>query len=263
MKKEEGAKIENPSELSLSFEGTRIRVDDSSSSDHLLTSSPSTPSMSSRPNGNSPSTSIAVQRLESVRQHLGTSSSSSDSSPSLDNTSQASNNNTQASSSSTEAALEALKQLFPSSQLSLDLPTRNTHGSSWGSFLPPTPPTAVLHALSTSDVVKAVEFGVKWRFVIIPTGGRTALEGQFIPTCCNPPEEDKWKGGNEESMKREKRQETRLEHRPTLHVSLSRMDKVVKVYEDDFQAIVEPGVGWVSLNKVKFRFSSILEQVDR
>jgi hypothetical protein len=49
-----------------------------------------------------------------------------------------------------------------------------------------------------------------------------------------------------------------MSQRPTLHISLSRMNKVVEVHEDDFQAIVEPGVGWVSLNKVS-RLSSFLE----
>lgn len=210
-----------------------------------------------------PSSSTAVQRVDAIRQHLGSSSNSPDSSTPLSNTSRAESGSSKSSLSPTEAALEALKQLYPSSQLSLDLPTRNTHGSSWGSFVPPTPPTAVLHALSTSNVVKAVEFVSKWRWVIIPTGGRTALEGQFIPTCCNPPEEDKWKGGNKESEKGEKRKEPRLEQRPTLHLSLSRMDRVIKVYEDDFQAIVEPGVGWVSLNKVSFRFFALTSSLMR
>ncbi|GAA5836489.1 hypothetical protein JCM3766R1_001611 [Sporobolomyces carnicolor] len=153
-----------------------------------------------------------------------------------------------------QAGIEQLRALFPAEQLSLDLTTRNSHGSSWGSFIPPSPPSAVLHAHTTSDVVKAVKFAVENRWTVIPTGGRTALEGQFIPTCCNPPEADKWDPlrasrtatSGDDSQQRE---QLGASFRPTLHVSLSRMNKVVEVHEDDFQAIIEPGVGWVSLNK--------------
>lgn len=156
-----------------------------------------------------------------------------------------------------QAGIEQLRALFPAEQLSLDLTTRNSHGSSWGSFIPPSPPSAVLHAHTTSDVVKAVKFAVENRWTVIPTGGRTALEGQFIPTCCNPPEADKWDPlrasrtatSGDDSQQRE---QLGASFRPTLHVSLSRMNKVVEVHEDDFQAIIEPGVGWVSLNKVRF-----------
>ncbi|GAA6059483.1 hypothetical protein JCM10212_002226 [Sporobolomyces blumeae] len=182
----------------------------------------------------------ATRRLDSVRQHLGSARPPPPSSAARARPPEASPD-----PADSDAALSELRQLFPASQLSLDLATRSTHGSSWGSFLPPAPPTAVLHALSTADVVKAVGFAVRNRWIIIPTGGRTSLEGQHVPTCCNPPEQDKW--GAERDQEGNSRGHGIA--KPTLHVSLSRMDKVVKVFEDDFQAVVEPGVGWVSLNK--------------
>ncbi|GAA5974989.1 hypothetical protein JCM5350_004533 [Sporobolomyces pararoseus] len=202
-----------------------------------------------------PGPSTAQNRLDSVKRHLAQtpgvitqpfSPSSSGSAPSIHSSAAPSG------STSVDQAIEQLRQTFPSEQLSLDLETRQTHGSSWGSFLPPTPPTGVLHALSTSDVVKAVKFCVGNRWSVIPTGGRTALEGQFIPTCCNPPEGDKWNPEIESVRERgeqEKRKRGKSTARPTLHISLSRMNKVLEVHEDDFQAVVEPGVGWVSLNK--------------
>ncbi|GAA5968529.1 hypothetical protein JCM3765_006723 [Sporobolomyces pararoseus] len=199
--------------------------------------------------------STAQSRLESVKRHLDRKSqaviqpfpsSSSGSALSAQNTTDITQYH------SVEQAIEQLIQLFRSEQLSLDLETRNAHGSSWGSFIPPTPPTAILHALSTSDVVKAVNFCVENRWTVIPTGGRTALEGQFIPTCCTPPEEDKWDPEREsgiEQREHKKRKRAKLTGRPTLHISLSRMNRVLEVHEDDFQAVVEPGVGWVSLNQ--------------
>lgn len=200
---------------------------------------------------------VAHERLASVRRHLeGTSARGFGSSG--ESSSQHPTDYVSSASATIASGLDELKRIFPSTQLTLDLETRNIHGTSWGSFIAPTPPTAVLHALSTSDVVKAVNFCVANRWSIIPTGGRTALEGQFIPTCCDPPEGDKWNphrsnrnGENEMENKHERHEseEANSSPRPTLHVSLSRMNRVLAVHEDDFQAIVEPGVGWVSLNK--------------
>lgn len=122
-----------------------------------------------------------------------------------------------------ERALEALKSAFPASQLSVDLATREKHGQSWGSLLPPSPPAAVVHALSTADIVAVVRIATSCGIVLIPTGGRTALEGQFTATCCSPLVEDSWNGvvkGKTESG-----------DRPTIHVSLSRMNQVLALHE--------------------------------
>ncbi|GJN91223.1 hypothetical protein Rhopal_004241-T1 [Rhodotorula paludigena] len=137
-------------------------------------------------------------------------------------------------------ALEALKSAFPASQLSLDLATREKHGQSWGSLLPPSPPAAVVHALSAADVVAVVRIATSCGIVLIPTGGRTALEGQFTATCCSPLAEDSWNGVV--------KGKTKPGDRPTIHVSLSRMNQVLALHERDFQAIVQPGIGWQGLN---------------
>ncbi|GAA5848237.1 hypothetical protein JCM9279_000986 [Rhodotorula babjevae] len=143
-------------------------------------------------------------------------------------------------------ALAALEATFPAHQLSLDLATRQQHGQSWGSLLPPSPPAAILHALETSDVVAVVRIATRFGIVLIPTGGRTALEGQFTPTCCSPPVHEQWNGvvpGRRQAASGEV-----VQPRPTIHVSLSRMSQVVKLYEQDFQAVVQPGIGWAGLN---------------
>lgn len=148
------------------------------------------------------------------------------------------------------AAVADLEATFPASQLSLDLETRNQHGQSFGSLLPPAPPAAIVHALSTEDVVRVVRICTRRGIVLIPTGGRTALEGQFQATCCNPPPEERWngRGSSDEEAQVEEKKRARASSRPTVHVSLSRMQDI-RLYEQDFQAVVQPGVGWKSLNE--------------
>lgn len=136
-----------------------------------------------------------------------------------------------------------LQATFPSDQLSLDKATLDRHGTTFGTTIAPRPPIVVVHAESTADVVKVVHLATKHRVVIIPVGGRTSLEGQFLPpTCCNPPARDRYLASPVAPPSFET-------VRPTIHLSLSRMDKVLKVYPIDAQAIVQPGVGWQSLNE--------------
>ncbi|GEM07935.1 D-lactate dehydrogenase [Rhodotorula toruloides] len=153
-----------------------------------------------------------------------------------------------------DGALQALQAIFPPEQLSLDLPTREQYGTGWGSLLPPAPPHAVVHAVRTEDVVKVVRVATRFGVVIIPTGGRTALEGQFQASCCNAPAGDWWTGGakdDDEERPREAKKSgaTRLQ-RPTIQISLSRMNEVIAIYEQDFQAVVQPGIGWQGLNEL-------------
>lgn len=147
-----------------------------------------------------------------------------------------------------DAAVADLEATFPASQLSLDLDTRSQHGQSFGSLLPPAPPAAIVHALSTEDVVRCVRICSRRGIVLIPTGGRTALEGQFQATCCNPPPEERWNGPAGSEKEAHVEEKKRASSRPTIHVSLSRMQDI-RLYEQDFQAVVQPGVGWKSLNE--------------
>lgn len=134
--------------------------------------------------------------------------------------------------SNIELALRELHAFFPQAQLGIDEQILTKFGTSWGSMAPSSPPTIVVFVLTTAEVVKVVKIATKYGIVIIPVGGRTSLEGQF--SCCSPPAAPKseWKSST----------------RPTIHLSLERMNKVIKIYEQDQQAIVEAGVGWQSLN---------------
>ncbi|GAA6009336.1 hypothetical protein JCM10207_004354 [Rhodosporidiobolus poonsookiae] len=146
-------------------------------------------------------------------------------------------------------ALDALRTAFPDDRLAVDLPTRERYGSSFGSILPPSPPSAVVHARSTADVVAVVRIATQFGVCIVPTGGRTGLEGQFqTPTCCNPRPGEKWDGAAGKPAQ-EKSGNKAPTCRPTIQLSLSDMDEVLDVWEADFQARVQPGVGWSSLNE--------------
>lgn len=140
-----------------------------------------------------------------------------------------------------------LRAAFPASQLSFDLETRDKHGQSFGSLLPSSPPAAIVHAESTEDVVRLVTICTTRGIVLIPTGGRTALEGQFQATCCNPTPAGE-RGSAFRAQAGAATSLPRRVERPTVHVSLSRMQRIT-LFEQDFQAIVGPGVGWKSLNE--------------
>ncbi|ORY87452.1 FAD-linked oxidase-like protein [Leucosporidium creatinivorum] len=150
-----------------------------------------------------------------------------------------------AAPSAIEVAVAELQAAFPAEQLSLDVKTLKRFGQSWGSFSPPAPAAIVVHAESTADVVKVVNIAVKHRITLIPVAGKTSLEGQFLPpSCCNPPSADtRLPSGklNEE--------EQTVATRPTIQLSLARMDKIIAVHAQDGQAVVQPGVGWQSLNE--------------
>ncbi|KAM0746567.1 FAD-binding domain-containing protein [Meredithblackwellia eburnea MCA 4105] len=122
---------------------------------------------------------------------------------------------------SPDQALAELERAFPASKLSSDGRTLTKFGTSFGSFSPPTPPLVVVHAENTADVVTAVKIASKHNVVLIPVAGRTSLEGQFLPLNTPPP----------------------------IHLSFDRMDKILAVHPQDFHAVVEPGVGWQSLNE--------------
>ncbi|KAK4048230.1 D-lactate ferricytochrome c oxidoreductase [Microbotryomycetes sp. JL201] len=115
---------------------------------------------------------------------------------------------------------------------------RRAFGQSWGSYVPPSPPSVVVFAETTQDVVKVVYIATKHRIVLIPVAARTSLEGQFLPpTCCNPPAAHQNLSSSTLAP----------DLRPTIHLDVTRMNQVVAIHEADSQAIVQPGVGWKEL----------------
>jgi len=91
-------------------------------------------------------------------------------------------------------------------------------------------------------VVKVVNIAVKHRITLIPVAGKTSLEGQFLPpSCCNPPAADtRLPSGQDEPT---------VATRPSIQLSLASMDQILAIHPQDSQAVVQPGVGWQSLNE--------------
>ena len=152
------------------------------------------------------------------------------------------------------SALAALKSAFPAAQLSLDDPTLQRHGTSFGSYSPPLPPAIIVHAESTADVVTVVRIATQYQIVLIPVAGRTSLEGQFLPPLLNTPPpccpaSPAPKSASEPSPALSPPVSAAPSTRPTIHLSLARMDAILAVHPVDFQAVVQPGVGWQSLNE--------------
>ncbi|KAM0789335.1 hypothetical protein ACM66B_000168 [Microbotryomycetes sp. NB124-2] len=138
-----------------------------------------------------------------------------------------------------DAAIAELRACLEPDQVDDSDATRRSYGESWGSYVPPTPPAVVVFAESTADVVKVVSVATKFRIVLIPTAARTSLEGQFLPpTCCNPP-------AAHTSLNTPPPQTLRA--RPTVHLDITRMNKILAIHAADSQAIVQPGVGWKEL----------------
>ncbi|KAK4057226.1 D-lactate ferricytochrome c oxidoreductase [Microbotryomycetes sp. JL221] len=142
-----------------------------------------------------------------------------------------------------DAAISDLQTSLKSDQVDTSDITRALYGTTWGTYVPPTPPAVVVFAESTQDVVNVVNVATKHRIVLIPTAGRTSLEGQFLPpTCCNPPSAHRTLATSKSARVLSMSQSI-----PTIHLDVTRMNKVLAVYEADSQAIVQPGVGWKDL----------------
>ncbi|KAK5109365.1 hypothetical protein LTR62_007135 [Meristemomyces frigidus] len=94
-------------------------------------------------------------------------------------------------------------------------------GSEWSSYpsLPGDRPFAVIKPGSTEDVSKIMKICHKRRIPVTAYSGGTSLEGHFAAT----------RGG--------------------ICIDFSRMDKIFKLNKEDLDVVVQPAVGWESLNE--------------
>jgi D-lactate dehydrogenase (cytochrome) len=102
------------------------------------------------------------------------------------------------------------------------------HGESYGET---SLPDAVLFPESAEDVARIVRFAAERRIPLTPVGANSSLEGHTVPLF----------GG--------------------FSVDLTRMDRILEIRPEDFLAVVQPGVGYRSLNEAA-RHSGVFFPID-
>lgn len=81
-------------------------------------------------------------------------------------------------------------------------------------------PSLVVYPGSTEDVSAIVKIAHKYRIPVTPFSGGTSLEGHFTPSF----------GG--------------------VCLDFTRMDQIIAIHKEDLDCVVQPAVGWESLNEV-------------
>ncbi|KAH8920978.1 FAD-binding domain-containing protein [Atractiella rhizophila] len=128
------------------------------------------------------------------------------------------------------SALQELSDLLPGDAISISQNVLAEHASSFGSIHKHSLPSAVLFPRDTADVQRILSIAIKHRIPIIPTGGRTALEGQFLPL---PPRSS---------------EETSPSLTGCLSVSMLRMNAILDIDAQSATVRVQAGVKWKDLN---------------
>ena len=72
--------------------------------------------------------------------------------------------------------IHELRKVLTSEQLALDPASLETYGQDWTRFATPAP-TAIVFPRDNADVVAVVECARRYRFALVPSGGRTGLSG--------------------------------------------------------------------------------------
>jgi D-lactate dehydrogenase (cytochrome) len=126
------------------------------------------------------------------------------------------------SAANLEAAFIDFQDIVGKSNITLEKAELESHsGSSWSSH-PASPddvPFCVVKPLSTTEVSAIMKICHERHIPVTPYSGGTSLEGHFAAT----------KGG--------------------VCIDFSRMDKIIKLHADDLDVVVQPAVGWETLNE--------------
>ncbi|EKM55737.1 uncharacterized protein PHACADRAFT_95712 [Phanerochaete carnosa HHB-10118-sp] len=118
-------------------------------------------------------------------------------------------------------AIEELRAAFVDKEaVSTDPDVLTTYGSSPNSYHPESPHAAVVHVMSTEDVVKVVNVARKYRISVVTYGGATSLEGHFSG-----------------------------EHGKSICLDMAGMDKILQINEADGDLICQAGARWEDINQ--------------
>ncbi|ODV58738.1 FAD-binding oxidoreductase [Ascoidea rubescens DSM 1968] len=119
-------------------------------------------------------------------------------------------------------AIAEIKQFIPEDNISQSPSEISTHSDNYWNSHHPTEdqfPKIVIYPESTEDVSKLLKISNKHNIPIVPYSGGTSLEGHFINT------------------------------RNGIVIDLNRMNKIIKLNENDLDVVVQPGLGWQDLDE--------------
>lgn len=122
-----------------------------------------------------------------------------------------------------ELALEELKAHFPEDAISSSVTDIENHTTNNYTLHAPEPsqrPRVVVYPSSTDDVVKVMQIAHEYQVPVVPYGGGTSIEGQYVAT------------------------------RRGITLDLSRMNNVISYNKDDMDITVQAGVGWQDINEL-------------
>lgn len=122
-----------------------------------------------------------------------------------------------------DLALERLKTVLPQEAISLsrnDIELHTTNNYTLHAPHEHQRPRVVVYPTSTEQVVLVMKAAHEFRIPVVPYGGGTSIEGQYIAT------------------------------RRGITLDLSRMNKIVSYNKADLDITVEAGVGWMEINEL-------------
>jgi D-lactate dehydrogenase (cytochrome) len=122
-----------------------------------------------------------------------------------------------------DLALEKLKELLPEDAVSAtqtDIEHHTTNNYTLHAPEKHQRPRVILYPSTTEQVVSIMKVAHEYQIPIVPYGGGTSIEGQYIST------------------------------RRGITLDLSRMNKVIRYNKDDLDITVEAGVGWQEINEL-------------
>ncbi|KAH8970927.1 hypothetical protein BDL97_02G114300 [Sphagnum fallax] len=119
-----------------------------------------------------------------------------------------------------QAFVEELKAACDEERVVLDLDDRESHGKPWNTYhIMQSVPDVVVYPLSQEEVVAVVKACARYKVPVTPYAGATSLEGHTLTP---------FRG---------------------VSIDMNQMKGIKELHLEDMDVVVEPGVGWIELNK--------------
>ncbi|KAH3671961.1 hypothetical protein OGAPHI_000147 [Ogataea philodendri] len=129
---------------------------------------------------------------------------------------------TYASSKSVAEAIDKIRQIVGPDSITTSPGEIDYHSKDPSNFVRPKPdehPNCVVYPTSVEQVSEILKICHEYSVPVIPFSGGTSIEGHYIPT------------------------------RQGVSLDLGRMNKILRLHEEDLDVVVQPGVDWMELNE--------------